>query len=367
MSINGYVLKDSEKSGYDWWWHNLVAVSRKNGNLKPFFFEYYVVNPGLGNKDHPIIGDSGKQKPSYAMLMGGTWGDDACQLKNFYPVSAFSASRERMEVKIGNEWNKATETSLSGEVVVNQADIDAHPQFLMRPGSIKWNLKAKKILSFGLGYTTSAPIRALNVFEMAWHVQGMKTEYEGTIEFDGEIYDVKPETSYGYQDKNWGLEYTNPWIWLSCNKFTNSKGENLHLTSLDVGGGRPKLLNMPMGKQCLVAFYHESVLYEFNFTKLGKSQYNVIVNDKDKLIMWNIRASNFKFKIEIDFEADLNKMLNITYESPDSGKIKHDKLWNGGLAYGTVKLYQTSLLGDDKLIDVFNGDMGGCEFGEYGS
>ena len=48
MSKNGYRLnKFSNKNGYDWWWHSFVATHAETGELKPFFIEYYVINPGL--------------------------------------------------------------------------------------------------------------------------------------------------------------------------------------------------------------------------------------------------------------------------------------------------------------------------------
>lgn len=48
---NGYMLKGiSAKRGYDWWWHSLVGISVKTGEKRPFFIEYYVINPALGGE-----------------------------------------------------------------------------------------------------------------------------------------------------------------------------------------------------------------------------------------------------------------------------------------------------------------------------
>ena len=56
-------------------------------------------------------------------------------------------------------------------------------------------------------------------------------------------------------------------------------------------------------------------------------------------------------------------MLWVNYEAPDGSK-KHNRLWNGGNGWGTVKLY------DKKgaclvLVDEVEATHIGCEYGEY--
>ena len=46
-----------QKKGYDWWWHNFTGVSKKTGEEKAFFIEYYVCNPAFGGND-PVFGAS---------------------------------------------------------------------------------------------------------------------------------------------------------------------------------------------------------------------------------------------------------------------------------------------------------------------
>ena len=45
---------------------------------------------------------------------------------------------------------------------------------------------------------------------MFWHVEGLKIQYKGTIEMDGVTYEVIPEKSFGYADKNWDGDFTSP-------------------------------------------------------------------------------------------------------------------------------------------------------------
>jgi tocopherol cyclase len=56
-------------------------------------------------------------------------------------------------------------------------------------------------------------------------------------------------------------------------------------------------------------------------------------------------------------------MLLVNYESPNGDK-NHNKLWNGGHAEGTVKLYRKEKR-KFILIDELDGCLGGCEYGEY--
>lgn len=369
MNRNGYMLKGRlARRGYDWWWHSLVGVSRVSGQKRPFFIEYYVVNPALGGNS-PIPGqlEENKRKgikPSYAMLKAGSWDENsALQIHNFYGIKDFSASARKMDVRIGA--HTATETHLKGRVSMSEKDAAAHPEFMSDAGEMSWDLEAQKVLSYDVGIGTTRPMLALNAFQMFWHVQGMKTLYKGTIVFNGEEFEVTPETSCGYQDKNWGTDYTRVWVWLNCNDFKSvSTGKKLPMTSLDVGGTQPVLFGINLPRRMLVAFYLEGRLYEFNFSKvwlIPKQCFDCKVTD-DKGI-WDITAWNTKAKIEISFTCPRSHMMLFNYENPD-GEKNHTQLWNGHHASGTVKLYRKSGKGYE-LIDTFDGRMGGCEFGEH--
>ena len=56
-------------------------------------------------------------------------------------------------------------------------------------------------------------------------------------------------------------------------------------------------------------------------------------------------------------------MLFINYEAPDGSK-RHNRLWNGGNGWGTVRLYEKQ--GSElKLLDEMDATHVGCEYGEY--
>ena len=200
---------------------------------------------------------------------------------------------------------------------------------------------------------------------MFWHVQGMLTEYSGTIIYNGQEYIVRPETSAGYQDKNWGSDYTNPWVWLNCNNFTSADtGEKLSYTSLDVGGGKPIVFGVPLGEKVIIAFYYKGELFEFNFSKFWtNTQLTVDCGIRDDEVFWNIAAWNGKAKIEINFTCPKSHMQLFNYENPQ-GEKNHTELWNGGFASGTVRFYKKRGAGYF-LIDKMEGSLGGCEYGRY--
>lgn len=366
---NGYMLQGAlAKRGYDWWWHSLIGISKRTGQPRPFFIEYFVINPALGGKD-PILGqlpENQRQgiRPAYALLKVGSWSENgAVQIHNFYGIEAFAADVDQMNVRIGS--HRATETDLKGSVQLSEQEAIEHPEYMSDAGTMSWNLSVKKVLSYSLGWATSALLRSLNAFQMYWHIQGMKTEYEGTIIWSGEEYEVTPQTSSGYQDKNWGQTYSNPWVWLNCNQFTShATGQKLSLTSLDVGGAQAIFFGISLPRRLIIAFYHEGKLYDFSFSSFWlfpHQQFDFQVTEDE--VQWKITASTLFAKIEISFTCPKQTMQRLNYEDPD-GNREHRQLWNGGYASGTVKLYRRAGLGF-QAIDTFDGAFGGGEYGVY--
>lgn len=367
MSKNRYSLtKLSSNNGYDWWWHSFVATHAVTGELKPFFIEYYVINPGLW-KGQKIFGQQkqnrlNNKKPCYAMLKVGTWGEGKVQLHNFYDITDFHASTKQLDCRMGT--NKLTDMHLSGAVSVTEQERDSYPERMSDAGSMQWDLAIEKRVKFDVGFGSSKLMNLLGAFHMYWHVEGMKCNIKGEVIFNKEQYLVHPETSYGYQDKNWGKDYTNPWIWLNCNNF-RSKLTNTEVdASLDLGGGCPKVFGIALQRRILTAFYYKGEFVEFNFSKFWKkSKQNFSTHEDEKYFYWDVISDNAKHKIEVHFKCEKSEMLLVNYESPQ-GEKKHNKLWNGGHATGTLKFFKKENQ-EYALIDELEGCLGGCEYGEY--
>lgn len=210
---NLYMLKGSlAYKGYDWWWHSFTGYNRETGEAKAFFIEYYVCNPALGG-EVPVLGQLAENrergvKPAYAMIKAGAWGQGAKQIHNFYPIPQFSCPADRLEVCIGE--SMLTEQRMQGMCSLNELEAKVHPEYMSDAGEMSWDLTIDKQIAYHVGYGASSIFRRLNAFEMFWHAEGIKTNYSGTVRLDGVVYDIIPERSYGYADKNWGADYTSP-------------------------------------------------------------------------------------------------------------------------------------------------------------
>ena len=137
-------------------------------------------------------------------------------------------------------------------------------------GDMSWELTVDKQIAFNVGYGASKPLRDAEAFAMYWHAEGMKTAYRGSVTFNGRKYTVTPERCFGYADKNWGRDFTTPWVWLSSNCLTSKKtGQRLQNSAFDIGGGRPKIYFVPLDRRLLGVLYYEGQEYDFNFSKIS--------------------------------------------------------------------------------------------------
>ena len=189
----------------------------------------------------------------------------------------------------------------------------------------------------------------------------MKSSFEGSIYLNGKEYIVIPEKSYGYSDKNWGKDFTSPWVWLSSNNLiSKNTGKKLENSVFDIGGGRPKIGPIALNRKLLSAFYYEGKCYEFNFSKFWtftRTKFKGYETDKE--IIWHVEQKTWTNKMVVDITCLKKDMLLINYEAPNGTK-RHNRLWNGGNGVGTITLYH-----NNKIIDVIEAKNIGCEYGEF--
>ena len=356
------------ESGYDWWWHSFTARDAETGEEKPFFIEFFICNPALA-EDLPVFGQLEENKkagkrPSYLMVKAGTWGKEKCQLHRFFSMKAVSMHGSApYKIEAGN--CLASETHLKGEISISPEKAAAHPEWMCDSGEISFDLEIKKEIAFNVGYGAGKPLRTAEAFSMFWHAEGMKSKYSGTVVFNGRKYNVEPENCYGYADKNWGRDFTSPWVWLSSNCLKSRKtGEYLENSVFDIGGGRPKVYFLPLDRRLLGVFYYEGKEYDFNFSHLWlnvKTEFSF--DDSGDEVVWNVRQENTHAVMETEIRCKKSDMLFINYEAPD-GKKRHNKLYNGGNGYGLVKLYD-KIDGQLVPVDEIEVTHTGCEYGEY--
>ncbi len=367
-SRNSYMLSGPLASnGYDWWWHSFTGYHKTTGKARTFFVEYFICNPALG-WDVPILGQlpqnqAGNVKPSYALIKVGTWGEEPCQIHNFYPIKEMVSSKKQLDLKIGE--CILTETHMKGFCKVSKREVEEHPEYMCDAGEMSWDIQINKKIAFHVGYGASKIFRALNAFEMFWHAEGIKTEYSGELRYNGEQYDIIPGKSYGYADKNWGSDYTSPWLWISsCNMKSLISGKILNQSAVEFGGGKPKAFGVDLGRKLLGCLNYEGKNYDYNFSKFWtKAKIDFKFREFENENVWKLKAQNKESVLYLTLTCPKAEMLLVNYEAP-SGKKRHNRLWNGGTGYGEIKLYQKEE-GKKTLVDHIEMKSTGCEYGEY--
>ena len=352
------------KKGYDWWWHSFTAIKEDTNEEVPFFIEYFLINPAH-QKDEPVYGQLRENQlddimPSYMMVKAGCWGKNKCQLHRFFAWKDVKLGKKAPYFVEADDCF-ATEKLIKGSVSVSEEDAKGHPEYMSDSGEMSWDLEVEKVQHFNVGYGASWLFRHLQLFEMFWHVEGMKTLYSGTITLNGEKYIVKKDNCYGYADKNWGKDFTSPWVWLASSNLTSLlTGKRLLNSSFDIGGGRPKIAFIPLKRKLLSAFCYEGVNYEFNFSKFWtNTRTEFMCQEEEDRIIWHIEQKTWRNKIIADIECKKEDMLLVNYEAPN-GKKLHNRLWNGGNGTGIIYLYHKK-----KLVDKIECKNVGCEYGEY--
>lgn len=352
------------KCGYDWWWHSFTGHHAKTGEEKAFFIEFFVCNPASGT-DRPSFGQLSENKrqgipPSYLMVKAGAWGEDAAQLHRFFGWKNIKLHR-RAPFRVKADDCYLDETKTAGSVKILSEEAAAHPEYMCQSGEMSWKLKIDKKVAFNVGYGAGKLFRTLQLFEMFWHAEGMKTAYSGEVIWNGEKYIVSPENCYGYADKNWGKDFTSPWVWISSNHLTSKKtGKKLENSVFDIGGGCPKVGAIALKRKLLSAFWYEGQCFEFNFSKFWTfTRTKFDCKETDTQIIWHVEQRTWRNRMITDLTCEKKDMLLVNYEAPNGTK-RHNRLWNGGNGTGTVKLYR-----DGRLLDEIIVRNAGCEYGEY--
>ena len=379
---NNFMLKGALASeGYDWWWHSFTGHNKKTGEEKAFFIEFFTINPELGG-DEPVFGQlpenkAAGKKPSYMMVKAGCWGEGAKQLHRFFGWNQVNI-KEDAPFLISADNCFCSETRTLGMVEVTEEDAANHPEWMCQSGKMIWDLNIEKDIAFNVGYGASWASRELEAFEMFWHAEGMKTFFNGSVILDGEEYVVDKDSCYGYADKNWGKDFTSPWVWLASSHLKSKlTGKWLDNTAFDIGGGHPKIRTGKTFENVILgAVWYEGEPYEFNFSKFWTlTKTDFACNTEGDEVVWNITQETPLAKIEGHFTCQKKDMLLINYEAPN-GEKRHNNLWNGGNGVGELKLYKKILKTKDnedgsmakfdwELVDDMEAYNIGCEFGEY--
>jgi len=354
LTRNSYMLRGSHaKKGYMRWWHSFSGTQPESGEMRTFFIEFYIINPGIGGStpilgQHPYYKKQG-MKPSYVMVKAGVFpdkeGNSGRQLHAFYPFSALQATGCPLIMQVGDE-NTAiclySEDRLKGSVEVSREEA-RHRSLMSDAGSMEWDLKVQKAVSCNMGFWSGAFSRAMNLLENYWHGEGIRSFFQGSVLLDGVLYEVTPETSYGYADKHWGRSANMPWLQFSCGKlFSQRIGEDLRHSVLAMKDFYPRFLIFPRKRRLFLQLTYMGEDFEFSHCKWETKETN-------KRFIWRVLAKNKTAVVKVTGSCKKEEMFYMNYESPGGNRDRRP-LWSGAEGAGTIQIFRR-LSGGRELLD----------------
>lgn len=380
LDRNAYMLRGPlKKRGYMRWWHSFTGVSKDSGETRTFFIEYFIINPALGS-DRPILGQhpyykKRGMKPSYVMIKAGVYpkasgtvpssaetfdiSHEGRQLHAFYPISSLKVALNPLYMQI--EDCLFSENKISGSIEVTREEA-VHRFFMTDAGCIEWDLEVHKSLACHTGFFAGPLFSAINALDTFWHGEGIRTAYRGTVTLDGTVYEVSPDTCYGYADKHWGRKFNQPWLQLaSCRLTSKRTGKPLKYSALAVDGCCPRILCFPLKPRLSLQLTYTGEDFTFLLAKPGRfSRSRWSVKESEKRFIWHIKAQNKRAFVKISMACKKVDMLPLLYESPD-GTLSKIPLYSGGNGIGTIELYRIVPQGR-QWIDTLTIENAFCEY-----
>ena len=254
------------KQGFDVWRHCIHGVSETTGKERTFILDFGGINPQL-REEEPVFAKDGT-RPSYFAVMACICGEEGSVLTRYFPWDRVSTDTA-LDVLVSASDCFLSETRTMGRIEVSAEDVEKNPTVHPEAGKLIWDLKIKKPIALNLGYSTSGPLRDTEIMDAYWHTEGLISEYDGVIEWNGEKYLVKPETSYGYADKVWGKNAGPRWEYISCCDLTSKKNGKLKNSAVSFGIGTQINVGPINTKEALAGgIYLDGETYEYNFSKM---------------------------------------------------------------------------------------------------
>lgn len=231
--------------------------------------------------------DNDKDDVAFVMLVDSELGH--CHFFQ-YAAKDFVAASDRFEVRVGR--NVFTETSLHLDLQ-HDADVPGHGMVHVRiHADITLNQNAPwpvtLLLPGVMGWFAYLPLMECyhSVLSMHSHLEGSLTR---TINKRTAHYDL--QHGVGYVEKDWGITFPNPYVWLACNHF-NQPGVDTYgpaATSLFLSVARvPAPLQLPFTFTGFIAgLRHQGRLFVFATytgawiveTRLNKTALTVVLRD----------------------------------------------------------------------------------------
>lgn len=368
LARNSNMLRGSlAKRGYMRWWHSFSGTQPETGEIRTFFVEFFIVNPGRGGS-RPILGQhphSKKQglKPSYIMVKAGVFPDEpgkaGRQLHAFYPVSALQATGNPLIMQLEGDPEAHcragrcfySEDKLSGFVEVTPEEARRR-SYMTDCGFMEWDVSVRKAVTCHTGKWSGKFSQALNLLDSFWHGEGIRSFFQGSVNLDGVNYEVLPETSYGYADKHWGRRFNRPWFQFACGKLASQRsGQELRHSVLAVNVVCPRFLCFPLRPGLMLQLTYMGE--DFEFTRCRWE-----TKETGKRYIWHILAQNERAVVKVSGSCTKEEMLQLRYEAPD-GQRPVFPVWASAGGIGNVQIYRKES-GGRELMDTLKMERALC-------
>lgn len=355
---DAFMLKGNLASeGIDQWFHSFYATSKATGKRRAFYLHFFGINPKPGSES----------QKSYFLVKAGALGENGAQLNRFFSWEDVTIGDES-SLMISAEECFLSETRTMGRISVSQRQAAEDPERYPGSGDLVWDITIEKQIAFNLGYPSSWASRELDALQFFWHAQGMKTHYSGFIKYNGEEYEVSPDTSYGYADKLWGRDTAVPWILIEANHLhSRLKDEELTDSAIVSVGASPKVGPISMEEKLVSAIWYEGEPFEFNFSKLWTlTRTSLRFREKRKKRIWILSHETPTARIKMQLAVDKTDCHDMVYDSITSSGHKERRIYKTSKSgIGRMKLYRKRLT-DGKwaweLVDDIDIRDAGCVY-----
>lgn len=362
MAASSKTLKNSKyglsgtkkKVGINIWRFFFNGINKISGSESMFFIELEYLNPWLSDSEpllgfkprvkitaddlqYALAGTSSAQnlqsetiiQPSYVVIRVGKFGEDAKQLCSYHSLKNVKLTLKPFSLLIGNKL--FAEDKLSGFINISEDEYQKHPEFLCDKGYATWNLDYEIIRDYNQGYK--------NKYEK-WFPFGIKTNFSGTINFNGDDYIVDARKSFGYMERYWGKSLPETWFHISSSCLTSIiSGKTLFDSSFAIHGDfddRVSFLGNFEGSDILFCADSSKRQYSTVWNCVQAPEGNDVSENK---LHWSVSINSKLWVIDVDIYCKINELYNRELELPDGGRKILNEV-QGGTGVGEIKLFK---------------------------
>ncbi|GMO60206.1 MAG: hypothetical protein Ta2A_06300 [Treponemataceae bacterium] len=357
-----------KKNNFSWWRFIFTGFHAATGEAKTFFIEYGIINPYLMPKTadkkitenvHRKISllDSASMQivnsDAHILMRAGSYEKNGKNIEKIFPVGNFSVLKDNIYISFA-------ECILGGNKIAGSILQSRHkktgnaasPNISLPPsqtGSINWNLQSVEERCY--------PMK-INLQKTTWTSFIKKPQLTGSINFDGDEYDVLGETAVSYIDFIRASVFPEKWFNLASASLQSViSAKQLQNTFFSVRG----IFN----KSTIINAVIEGKKYDFSFRNpFLKYTHSENYTETENVLHWSCSTQSGIFLLDIDVFCPREEMHSKTYKIPQTGKEEKKVLsiLSGATGKGELKLYKKSGKTLEQ-IEIANLDHVICEYG----